>query len=167
MATIFKHTFFEERIAVENGELVMLEPLEHTYHFSLKMKGTDLFEQEYGKPLLPVITKALANTQIDNPKNIESEDIVSLLNNSDALLEGKMIKALAVASYIKIDGAQAYNNEQTALEFKESPVYSLVTSDFEFIGELFSMAIDCLMDSQKESEKGKKLKKNKNEKAKN
>lgn len=167
MAQIFTHTFYEENIAVKDGELVLLDPTEYTMHFSLKMKGTDLFEQEYGKPLFPTITKILANTQVSNPSDLNEATIVALLENSDALLESKWIKALATACYIKVEGAQVSNNEQTALEFKESPVYSLVASDFEFIGKLMEMAIDCLMDEKAPQKKGKQLKQNKNAKTKN
>lgn len=166
MAQIFSHTFYEEHIAVKDGELVLLDPTEYTMHFSLKMKGTDLFEQEYGKPLFPTITKILASTQVKDPSDLTDSNIVTLLENSDALLDSKWVKALATACYIKIEGAEAFNNEQTALEFKESPVYSLVASDFEFIGKLLSMAIDCLMDD-KAPKKGKQLKQNKNAKTKN
>lgn len=167
MAQIFKHTFYEDKIAVKDGELVLLDPEEYTMNFSLKMKGTDLFEQEYGKPLFPTITKILAKTEVKNPEDLKEDDFVALLENSDALLESRWLKALATACYIKIDGAQVYNNEQTAMEFKESPVYSLVASDFEFIGKLLSMTIECLMDDKAPQKKGKQLKQNKNAKSKN
>lgn len=145
---IYKHTFYVDQVSVVDGELIIGDPIEYTYNFSLVMKGMDLFEKEYGKPLIASLTSIVKETNVKTVEELENLDnnMDFLLNMTDSFIDGKFIRALACASYIKIENNQAINNEMTVEEFKESPVFPYITGDFDFLGKMLSMAISCIQD---------------------
>ena len=157
---IYKHTFYVDQVNLVDGELVIGDPVEYTYTFSLVMKGMDLFEKEYGQPLIKTLTDIVRSTNVKTVEELEhlDDNMDFLLNMSGSILDGKFIKALACASYIKIENGQAINNEMTAEEFKNLPAYDYVTSDFEFLGKMLSMALSCIQDDsgKKKQNQGKR-----------
>lgn len=158
MAEIIKHTFYVEQVSVVDGELVVGDPIEYTYNFTLLIKGFDLFEREYGKPIMQVLTKLFKETGVEDFDNIDKAGTIkNIINANETLFDAKFIKALACASYVKINNSMPINNDITVQEFKESEVYELVTSDLDFITELLSMTLDCL--NRKEENKKKKIEK--------
>ena len=158
MAEIIKYKFYEEQINVVDGELVIGDPIEYECNFTLLIKGFDLFEKEYGKPIMQVLAKIFRDTGIENLDDINKTSAIgNMVKAEETLFDAKFIKALASASYVKIVNSTPVNNEITVQEFKESPVYELITSDMEFVTELMSMTMDCL--NRKEENKKKKIEK--------
>lgn len=159
---IYKHTFYVDQVSVVDGELIIGDPVEYTYNFSLVMKGMDLFEKEYGKPLISTLTNIVRETNVKTVEELENLDdnMDFLLGMSSSFIDGKFIKALACASYIKIENNQPINNEFTAEEFKQLPVYPYVTSDFEFLGKMLSMAVSCIQDDNPKKKQNQKKVKN-------
>lgn len=161
---IYKHTFFVDNVRVENGDLIIDEPTEYTYQFTLLMKGLDLFEREYGQPLIKALTTMIKETKVSDINDLENlnDNMDFLLNMTEGVLDGKFIRALACASYVKIENNQPINNEFTVEEFKELPVYPHITGDFEFLGKMMSMAINCVQDSGDKKKNNNQTKKGKN-----
>ena len=143
MAKIIKHTFKIPNLTVKDGELVEGAETSVTYQFTLLFKGIGLYEEIAGKPLL--------NSLMATVK--EGEDEAAVL---DKVLDKKLIKDLASASYIKIVGDKFHNNRATVEEFRKSQVYPIVENDYEFVTKLLSMAMECVYDQK--NDKGKKTK---------
>lgn len=139
-----KHTFYETGLTLIDGELVETDPKEVEYNFSLKMSGLKLFEQEYGKPLIKVITK-LSQEIGSAGETFSQAELLGIVSNFDE----KAIKALACASYIKIANNQLINNESTVEEFKESFAYGILMNDIEFVLDLITMAINQTFEKKK------------------
>ena len=170
MNEILKYTFTKDTIEVVDGELVMGEPKEMTAYFTLKIRGMALFEMEYGKPLLNVISSIIGN--LDNEsmgevsayaetgKGISNAGVSRLIIASEGLLDAKFIRALASASYTKIDQGIPLNTESTLMEFKQSEMYDLCLSDYDFVGDLLGMAVSCLNDNRKKKNQNNTKRKN-------
>lgn len=158
MAEILKYKFYDEQVSVVDGELVIGDPVEYECNFTLLIKGFDLFEKEYGKPIMQVLAQIFRDTGVENLDNIDKANAIgNMVKAEETLFDAKFIKALACASYVKIVNSTPVNTELTVQEFKESPVYELVTSDMEFVVQLMSMTMDCL--NRKEEHKKKKIEK--------
>ena len=136
---ILKHTFKIPNLEVVNGELTESGFKEETYTFTLLLKGTGLFEELAGKPLLAYLY------EID----IENKEAVAKLQSKD------FIPNLACASYVKIEDNKFHNNRATAEEFKKLPVYSRVTDDLDFMIDLIQMAMDCMLEEKEAEQKTK------------
>lgn len=170
MNEILKYTFTKDTIEVVEGELVLGEPKEITAYFTLKIRGMGLFELEYGKPLLNVITSLLGkmdenslkeiSNYSENGKGLSEANVDALIEISDGLLDAKFVRALASASYTKIDQGIPLNTEGTLTEFKQSELYDLCLSDYEFIGDLIGMAVACLNDKKKKKSQNNTRRKN-------
>lgn len=154
MNEILKYTFVKDTIEVRDGELTIGDPKEITAYFTMKISGISLFEREYGKPLLKTLTDILSRmdgeslkqlqTYADTGEGIAEDRIAMMIGLSDGLLDSKFVRALAGASYTKIEGNMPLNTIATMQEFKESEMYDLCLGDYEFIGKLLSMAVDCI-----------------------
>lgn len=131
---ILKHTFKIPKLEVINDELVESGVCEETYTFTLLHKGVGLFEDIAKKPLLAYLY------EID----IEDKEAIAKILSKD------FIPNLACASYVKIENNQFHNNRATAEDFKKLPVYQKVTEDIDFAVELIQMAMDCMIDIQKQ-----------------
>lgn len=140
MSKIIKHTFEIPNLTVENGELVEGKPTKLTYTFTLLFKGFGLFEELHGKSLFSAMLE-MYNDSADDDANAKN------------FFKTPVIKDLACASYVKIEGNKFHNNRATVEEFKKSPVYQLVENDTEFITKLSQMASECLYDKQKQNSK--------------
>lgn len=123
---ILKYTFTIPQLIVEDGELIEMDAKDETYTFTLLFKGIDLFEKIYNKPLLTELAK-LSNMGDDTIKNLDVD----------------MIKALARASYCKIEGDAFHQNMATAEEFSKTSAYSRLGTDTNFMVELLNMAVEC------------------------
>lgn len=166
MNEILKYTFTKDTFEVVDGELILGDPIEITAYFTMKLSGMSLFEMEYGKPLIKTLSALL--TQMDSESIRELEEyakggdglnetsVERLLLVADGMLDSKFIKALASASYTKIEGSIPLNTIATVQEFKESDMYELCLSDFDFIGKLLSMTVDCLNRKSKNKQTGKR-----------
>lgn len=139
MSKIIKHTFEIPNLTVENGELVEGKPTKLTYTFTLLFKGFGLFEEIHGKSLFSAMLEMYG----------EDGDV----GNAKNLFKTPVIKDLACASYVKIEGNKFHNNRATVEEFKKSPAYQLVENDTEFITKMSQMAAECLYDTQKQKNK--------------
>lgn len=128
---ILKYTFTISNLVVEDGTLVQLGETKETHTFTLLFKGVDLYEKLSGKPLLGDIAKL-------NTKELQQN------------LDVDMIKNLAKASYVKIEGNSFHQNLVSAEEFTKTQAFARVGIDTDFMGELLNMVLDCcLSDVQK------------------
>lgn len=147
-----KYTFVNDGIAVVNGELIEQDGIEVEYNFTLKMNALKLFEMEYGKPLLKSLMEILRNVdgnrlnEMMDGKAVDTSDGLYLGN---ALLDEKFIRALACATYVKVEGNEAFNNEMTVEEFKSSFVYDKVVNDADFAMKLITMSCQSILDKKK------------------
>lgn len=130
---ILKYTFNIPQLVVEDGELVEMGATEETYTFTLLFKGIDLFEKIYNKPLLTELAK-LSNVNEGNVANS---------------LDVEMLKALAKASYCKIDGNAFHQNMITAEEFSKTSAFTRISMDTDFMIALLNMAVECCVNNQK------------------
>lgn len=146
MSKIIKHTFKIPHLVVKEGELVQDKETTITYQFTLLFKGIGLYEEIAGKPLLSSLMSSVAFDELENV-----DDFASFEN----LVDKKLIKDLACASYIKIDGDRFHNNHATVEEFRKSQVYPIVENDYEFVMKLISMAMECVYDDQNNKKKNK------------
>lgn len=142
MSKIIKHTFKIPNLVVKDGELIEDKETTITYQFTLLFKGIGLFEEISGKSLL---NSLMATAMEDDNKG----------NALAKMVDKKLIKDLACASYIKIVGDKFHNNRATAEEFRKSQVYPILENDFEFITKLLQMAMECVYDEQKGKAKSK------------
>ena len=142
---ILKHTFKIPKLEVVDGELVENGFNEETYTFTLLHKGVGLFEDLADKPLLAYLY------EID----MEDKEAMSKLLSKD------FIPNLACASYVKIENNQFHNNRATAEDFKKLPVYQKVNEDLEFAVDLIQMAIDCILEEEKNKKKNDEVVKSK------
>lgn len=141
MSKIIKHTFKIPNLVVKDGELIEDKETTVTYQFTLLFKGIGLYEEISGKSLL----NSLMASAVDDDKG----------NALAKMVDKKLIKDLACASYIKIVGDKFHNNRATAEEFRKSQVYPILESDFDFITKLLQMAMECVYDEQKGKAKSK------------
>lgn len=163
MSNIIKHTFTETTLAIEDGELVEKVVSEKEYRFSLNMKGLDLFEREYGKPLIKTLTKVIKNVDFATLQNIQdasNRNVGSIMGAIDNLIDADFLKALACSSFISIVDGQPVNNDLTKEQFKESFAYGEMLNDIDFVVELLNMAIDCVFSKTKKKESGNESRKN-------
>lgn len=128
---ILKHTFEIERYGVQDGEVVDLDPEMITCRFSLTIKAMELFEEEYGKPVISVLFGG---------KDGEATSTA-------------FIKALACACYFVIDGSNIKQNQATKEQFKNLEIYESVSSDLAFTSELVGLAVKCIENRVKKSQK--------------
>lgn len=133
---IIKHTFTIPNLVVKDGELIEGKETTVTYQFTLLFKGIGLYEEIAGKPLLNSLMVAVGDGKDENAVLAK-------------VLDKKLIKDLACASYIKIDGNKFHNNRATVEEFRKSQVYPIIENDYEFVTKLLSMAMECVYDEQK------------------
>lgn len=140
MSKIIKHTFRIPNLVVKDGELVEDKETTITYTFTLLFKGIGLYEEIAGKPLL---NSLMATAGANEQEAVEK------------IVDKKLIKDLACASYVKIVGDKFHNNRATAEEFRKSQVYPIVENDFEFITKLLSMAMECVYNEQKGKKRSK------------
>lgn len=140
---IIEHTFKIPKLGIENGKLTVGKDEESTYTFTLLYKGLGIYEEMTGKPLINDIIK------IGELKN-DADKVMALLN-------GTMVKNLACASYVRIDGDRFHNNRATAEEFKKLPVYNYIDRDYDFIMQLYNMAMDCVSDNAKQVKNNKEV----------
>lgn len=153
MNEILKYTFVKDTLEVKDGELVLGDPVEITAYFTMKLSGMSLFETEYGKPLLKCISAIMEKMdkktlqEVEEYSNggegISEVSVDRLISITEGLLDAKFVRALACATYTKINSGIPLNTIATAQEFKETDMYELCLSDFEFIGKLLTMAIEC------------------------
>lgn len=168
MNEILKYTFTKDTFAVIDGELIIGDPIEITAYFTMRMNGMGLFEKEYGKPLLKVMGDLLSKMDSETinevkeyhetGEGLDGDKIEKLITMSDGLLDGKLVRALASVSYVKLDSGIPLNTIATVQEFKESDMYDLCMSDFEFIGDLLSMTVECINKQTKKKPKETKRK---------
>lgn len=131
MAKIIKHTFEIPNLTLENGELVEGNPTTITYTFTLLFKGFSLFEEIHGKSLFA--------SMLDMYKDSGDEN-----ETARTMFGSSVIKDLAAASYVKIDGDRFHNNRATVEEFRKSPVSQIVENDMSFVAKLTEMASECI-----------------------
>lgn len=150
---IIQHTFTIDGLRVMNGELREVEKVSEEYTFSLLHKGFGLFESEYGSPLFTALMGKLKGINVEELDVSNEETITKILD----ILEDKFIKALACASYIKIENDEFHNNGVTCDEFKKTLAYQKVSSDIDFVTKLIQMIIESLPKSKaKKKQTGKK-----------
>lgn len=125
---ILTHTFEIPQLKVENGTLIEDGIKEEKYTFTLLFKGIGLFEEITNESLMASIMKCYKNGEVDYQQ----------------ITNDKFVKALACATYVKIDGDKFHNNRATAEEFTRLPVYQYLTKDINFVKELIEMSISCL-----------------------
>lgn len=170
MSEILKYTFEKDTFAVIDGELVMGDPVEITAYFTMRMSGISLFEREYGKPFVKALTGIVSKMDSETFAEVQQYEetgvgisegnVDKLIEVSDGLLDSKFVRALACASYVKLDGGIPLNTIATAQEFKETDMYDLCISDYEFIGALLSMAVECINTKTKKKDNNTKKRKN-------
>lgn len=146
MSKIIKHTFKIPNLVVKNGELVEGSETTATYQFTLLFKGIGLYEELSGKPLLNSLMEAVG-------EGVTQSELISKFTDK------KLIKDLAAASYIKIDGDKFHNNRATAEEFKKTQVYANIEKDYDFVVQLLTMAMECVYGEQKGKAKSKQASK--------
>ena len=142
MSKIIKHTFRIPNLVVKDGELVEDKETTVTYQFTLLFKGIGLYEELSGKPLLNTLMNSIGN-------NANQEDAIA------KIIDKKVIKDLACASYVKIVGDKFHNNRATAEEFRKTQVYPIIENDYEFIMKLLTMAMECVYDEEKNKKRNK------------
>ena len=135
MAKIIKHTFELPNLSLQDGELVEGNPTTVTYTFTLLFKGFALFEEIHGKSLFSAMLEMYKDSAS------ESETAQTMFGSS-------VIKDLAAASYVKIEGDRFHNNRATVEEFRKSQVYQLVENDMSFVAKLTEMASECIYGKQ-------------------
>lgn len=137
MSKIIKHNFSIPNLVMKDGELVEDKPTIITCTFTLLFKGMGLFEEIHGSPLFTAMLDLVGgNNDIENAK---------------VLYGSNVIKDLAAASYVKIDGDRFHNNRKTVDEFINGRVYPLVENDTEFVIKLTQMAMECIYGKPKPS----------------
>ena len=132
---ILKYVFENERLGVVDGEVVTLDPELITCYFSLTVKATSLFEEEYGKPLINVLFKA-----------DKDEDIST----------GRFYRALASCMYLEVDNGKVLQNEITKEHFQDLEIYPAISNDLVFVSQLTDCAMQCIDDQVKKSTKNNK-----------
>lgn len=163
MGNVIKHTFIETTLQFEDGELVEKVVGEKEYRFSLNMKGLDLFEREYGKPLIKTLTKVLKTIdfgKLQAMQELGEGTTAEIMDTIDNLIDPSFLKALACSSYISIVDSQPINNDYTKEQFKESFAYQIMLNDMDFIIKLLNMAIECVFTKQKKKTSGNDNRKN-------
>lgn len=149
---IMKHTFEETSLSVINGEIVETEGEIKEYCFSLRMNGLKLFEEEYGKSLLKTLTKMASTLDLNKLKKVKDDlSFDESILFAEGILEEDFLKALASASYVKIENNQLINNEATLDEFKKSYAYFYLCNDIDFIIKLLEMAFDNVFEKNKKN----------------
>lgn len=137
MSKIIKHTFNIPNLAVKDGELVEGEPRKKTYTFTLLYRGVGLFEEITGKSLFKTIMENVVASGND-----ESQAAMNMMDKD-------LIQTLASVSYVKIDEDRFHNNRATVEEFKKTPVFPLLSQDVNFASKLYTMAVECLSETEK------------------
>lgn len=139
---ILKHTFEIERYGVQDGEVVDLDPELITCRFSLTIKAMELFEEEFGKPIITVLFGG-------DPSGIDSSDF---------------IKALACSCYFVLENNTIKQNQATKEAFKNLEIYNTLSSDVAFTADLTGMVYKCIENRTQKSLKnnGKSVKTPKN-----
>ena len=99
---ILKYKFTIPNLVVDDGELLQVGETEETYTFTLLFKGLDLYKKITGRELLNDLNKC---------RDVENIDF-------------NIIKDMAKASYVKIDGDNFHQNLATADEFSKTKVFS-------------------------------------------
>lgn len=123
---ILKYTFEIPQLIVEDGELIEMGTTQETHTFTMRFKGIDLYEKLTGRPLLNDLTKT-----------------------KDGDIDYSIIKDIAKASYIKIDGDSFHNNMVTADEFTKTQAFSKIGYDTEFMKQLIEMVSDCCLSEER------------------
>lgn len=131
---ILKYTFNIPRLIVENGDLVEMGETQESYTFTLLFKGVDLYEKLTNRALLTDLTK---NSDIKN-------------------MDFNIVKDIAKASYVKIDGDAFHQNMITAEEFAKTPAYAQIGKDTEFMTKLLEMVMDCCVSKEQKAHPSKK-----------
>lgn len=152
---LVEYTFEEDNIQIVDGEIIICDPKEYSARFMATTKALDLFEQDYGKPMIKTLLDMIASAGISN-----IEDIKSGIDNGmvGAMFETRFVKALASSCYFKIANGAFIQNEATAIEFRESPMYNLASNDVDFIVELIQSATNCIFEKQKKKQQQGKTK---------
>ena len=145
MSKIIKHTFVIPNLAVKDGDLVVEKETTVTCTFTLLFKGTGLYEEIAGKPLINSLMEVLG----DDDNEVDKAKALSKFTDK------KFIKDLACASYVKIDGDKFHNNRATAEEFRKTQVYNVLEKDLDFVVDLLGMAMECVYGEQKSKAKTK------------
>ena len=140
MSKIIKHTFEIPNLTLQNGELVEGNPTTATYTFTLLFKGFALFEEIHGKSLF--------SAMLDMYREGADES-----ENAKTMFGSSVIKDLASASYVKIEGDRFHNNRATVEEFKKCPAYQIVENDMGFVAKLTEMATECIYNKKMQTEK--------------
>lgn len=135
---ILKHKFEVENIGIKDGEIVALDPTIIDCNFSLTIKALELFEEEYGKPIINALFG----------KNREES------TSSD------FVKALACSSYFIIENNQIIQNQATKESFKNLEIYKTLGSDLSFTTEIVSMALKCVEEETNKNVENNKAPKN-------
>lgn len=134
---ILKHTFEVTKLGVIDGEIVELDPEKITCHFALTLKALEMFEDEYGEPIINVLFAS---------------------NNSD-LASGRFVRALSCSMYLKVVDGQIMQNEATKEEFQNLAIYQSVGSDLTFATLLVSSAVKAVEEkAKKDAENNKRVK---------
>ena len=132
---VLKYTFENEQLGVVDGEIVTLDPELITCHFSLTVKATALFEEEYGKPLINVLFKA---------------------DKGDDMNTGRFYRALASSMYFEVQNGKIVQNEITKEHFQDMEIYPAIANDLVFVSQLTDCAMQCIDDQVKKATKNNK-----------
>lgn len=135
---ILKHKFEVENIGIKDGEIVALDPTVIECNFSLTIKALELFEEEYGKPVINALFG----------------------KDRDETTSSAFVKALACSSYFVIEGNQIIQNQATKESFKNLEIYNTLGSDLSFTTEIVSMALKCVEETTKKNVENNKPPKN-------
>lgn len=135
----FKHTFEDAQLVLIDGEVQEVDPVKYEATFSLTTASLLMFEEEYGQPLMTAMTSMIPASALKETSNTDftTDEVLGFLNT-------KFIRALAAATYLKIENGKIFNNEVSKKEFKESPMNELCLTDFDFIQNIMSLATRCL-----------------------
>lgn len=135
----FKHTFEDAQLVLIDGEVQEVDPVKYEATFSLTTASLLMFEEEYGQPLMTAMTSMIPSSAFKGNENTDftTDEILGFLNT-------KFIRALAAATYLKIENGKIFNNEVSKKEFKESPMNELCLTDFDFVQNIMSLATRCL-----------------------
>lgn len=132
---VLKYTFENRKLGVIDGDIVELDPEYITCHFSLTLKATELFEEEYGKPVINVLFRG---------------------DKNDDISTGRFIRALASSMYLEVNNGQILQNEVTQEHFQDLEIYKSIASDLIFVSELTDCAMLCIDEQIKNSTKNNK-----------
>lgn len=135
---ILKHTFEIPKLGVVNGDIVELDPERVTCSFALTIKALELFEEEYGEPIINVLFG----------------------NNNGEVTTGRFVRALACSMYLKIADGQILQNEATKEEFQNLEIYQSVASDLTFTANLVTTAVKSIEEKTKKDSANNKQVKN-------